>query len=50
MKKTYSVTTVKIEDGIKEKLKINAIQLGVKLQDLINDVLKNYVKNLESKK
>ena len=47
MKINYSVTTVKIEEGLKEKLKILAIQNGMKLQDLINEVLKEAVIRLE---
>lgn len=44
MKKiNYSVTTVKIEEGLKETLKVMAIQNGVKLQDLINEILKKFV-------
>ena len=47
MKTHYSVTTVKIEEGLKEKLKVLAIQNGVKLQDLINKVLKEAALKLE---
>ena len=43
MKVNYSVTTVKIEEGLKEKLKVMSIQNGIKLQDLINKVLKEFV-------
>lgn len=47
MKQHYSVTTFKIEEGIKEKLKVMAIQNGMKLQDLVNDILKAAVEKLE---
>lgn len=45
----YSVTTVKIEEGLKERLKVLAIRAGRKLQDLINDLLAEGADNFEKK-
>lgn len=47
MKTNYSVTTVKIKDGVKERLKVLAIQSGTKLQDLINKILTEALPELE---
>ena len=49
MKKQYIVTTIKLEAGLKDKLKVLAIKKGVKFQELIDEILTHAMKRIQNK-
>jgi len=47
MDKNYKIFTAKIEDGLKERLKIVAARTNITMQDLLNRFLKEGLDKIE---